>query len=108
MYFKVDEQEVFDEQDLDDLVPYVGHPGIMLYHHSICYFEPNQDFAMEMKDPGTYHPTDLQWRLEGCLVQVGPYPYLVIRRLPNWGWKLENQHVVLKRRDTRYHEEVKH
>ena len=101
VHFKILQDEVRDEADLAELQPYEGHPGVMLFHHSVSYFNPNGDFDMEMKDPDSHHPTDLRWRLERRTVQVGPYPYLVIKRQPDWGWKLENVHVVMLFRDTR-------
>mmetsp|Transcript_2698 Transcript_2698/g.4350 ORF Transcript_2698/g.4350 Transcript_2698/m.4350 type:complete len:162 (-) Transcript_2698:128-613(-) len=100
-YFKVLEDEVWDAGDVDQLIPCEGRPGIMLYQHSVCYFEPSNEFVMEMKHGETHHPVNLQWLWNGSLVQVGPYPHLVITRLPNWGWKLENVHVVMLFRDFR-------
>ena len=82
--------------------------GILLYHHSICYFkETNRDFKLVLKENvnfavgHTYHPTDLKWRWldVGKRIQVGPYPPLNIVRRKDWGWNLENQHVVLLFRD---------
>ena len=48
-----------------------------------------------------YHPNELQWRWvdKGTKVQVGPYPPLTITRKHDWGWRLENVHVVLLFRD---------
>mmetsp|Transcript_45184 Transcript_45184/g.110040 ORF Transcript_45184/g.110040 Transcript_45184/m.110040 type:complete len:612 (+) Transcript_45184:802-2637(+) len=43
--------------------------------------------------------SDLQWRwaVNGSKVQVGPYPPLKVkRRSDDWGWELENQHVVMR------------
>lgn len=101
-YFKVLEEEVWDENNLSQLIPYEGRPGIMLYKHSVCYFDSNNEFVMEMKEGESHHPMNLQWSWNyDCLVQVGPYPHLVIARLPNWGWKLENVHVVMLFRDSR-------
>lgn len=101
-FFKVLEEEVWDSNDLAQLIPYDGHSGIMLYQHSVCYFDPNNDeFVMELKDGEAHHPMNFQWQWNHNLVQVGPYPHLVITRLPDWGWKLENVHVVMLFRDSR-------
>jgi hypothetical protein len=101
MYFKILEEEVWDEADMSELIHYESHPGVMLYHHSVCYFDADNEFDMEMKEQGAYQPTGLQWRWEGHLVQVGPYPHLLITRLSDGRWKLENVHVCLFFRDSR-------
>jgi hypothetical protein len=57
-------------------------------------------FRMEVLDHvENAFTTDLLWRwaVNGSKVQVGPYPPLrVNRRCDDWGWELENQHVVMR------------
>lgn len=83
----------------DDTV--FGRPEISLHYHCTCYFEEEaKNFAFRMEDPeenDMHHPEGLTWRwiVEGKALQVGMYPPLVVYRLENWGFKLENQHVVL-------------
>lgn len=105
MYFKISRLDVLDDEDLDELEIYPDHEGLMLYHHSTCHFLDNKGFAMDMgNDEDNAHiPTDLKWRWieEGMLLQVGPYPPLSVSRRKDWGWKLENAHVVLVYRDAR-------
>ena len=104
MYFKIAEEEV-DETDRAFLTRYDDNEGVLLYHHSTCYFEesPSRDFQIVLRENvHSYHPTDLKWRwLEvGKRIQVGPYPPLnIARRTKDWGWNLENQHVILHFRD---------
>ena len=103
MYFKIAQDEV-DDDDRSYLTPYDDAEGILLYHHSTVYFEESEsrDFSIVLKQyVHSYHPTDLKWRwLEvGKRVQVGPYPPLTITRRKDWGWRLENLHVVLLFKD---------
>lgn len=101
MYFKIAQDEV-DDADRSFLTVYDEAEGILLYHHSTCYFEDGRDFLIVLKQyVHSYHPTDLKWRWldVGKRVQVGPYPPLTITRRKDWGWKLENLHVVLLFRD---------
>lgn len=100
------------------LEAYEGDRSILLYKHSTCYFDAPtprggggggtatttiRNFRMVILDhvQHAYHPTDLQWRWipghMGTKVQVGPYPPLCIsRRRHDWGWQLENIHVVIR------------
>jgi len=98
-----------------------GPEEISLHYHCVCYFDEataaatmsqsdgSRDgssereggqggFRMdESRDNDMHHPQDLSWHWihAGRTVQVGQYPPLVLHRRPNWGWKLENHHVVL-------------
>jgi len=78
--------------------PQMHRAGIKLHFHCVCYFDETQ-FLMDLprENEMMQHTTDLTWRwvVMGRALQVGPYPPLVVSRLENWGWKLENQHVVL-------------
>lgn len=97
MYFKINEEEV-DEEDREALEKYDEAENILLYHHSTCYFDESRDFRIELNQAvHSYHPTDLKWGwLEvGRRLQVGPYPPLTASRRNDWGWKLENMHVVM-------------
>jgi len=70
---------------------------VMLHFHGIVYFDED-DSVFRMDDPEEmHHPRGLtwQWVVEGKAVQVDQYPPLVVHRLENWGWRLENQHVIL-------------
>lgn len=101
MFFKIAQDEV-DDADRSFLTVYNESEGVLLYHHSTCFFEDSRDFQIVLKQyVHSYHPTDLKWRwLEvGKRIQVGPYPPLTITRRKDWGWKLENLHVVLLFRD---------
>jgi len=101
MYFKVNADEV-DEEDREGLEKYDESENILLYYHSQCFFEESRDFRIVLNHAfHSYHPTDLKWGwLEvGRRLQVGPYPPLTISRRRDWGWKLENTHVVLLLRD---------
>lgn len=101
MYFKIVEEEV-DDEDRESLLKYDEAENILLYHHSTCYFEENRDFRIELDQAiHSYHPTDLKWGwIEvGHRMQVGPYPPLTASRRKDWGWKLENLHVVMFFRD---------
>jgi F-box domain len=132
-----DEEEGDDENDdMDDdgnyaqsaahrgaLEVYEGNPLILLYKHSICYFDaPDsltdgagasattnrtiinnnnaRNFRMDVLEHVEHaFTTDLQWRwaVNGSKVQVGPYPPLhVKRRHDDWGWEMENVHVVMR------------
>ena len=89
-----------------------GDEDVSLHFHSICYF----DEAVEERDEGDpshppmgkfrlddsndrelEHPQNLTWHwlMEGKTVQVGQYPPLVVHRLDDWGWRIENRLVVL-------------
>jgi hypothetical protein len=83
LYFKVAESDL-EPSDAVGLIPCENHPGVLLYHHSVCYF--SEDFVFEMENP-TYHGGDLVWRWleERQLVQVGYYPPLTISRRSDWG-----------------------
>jgi hypothetical protein len=101
MYFKIAQDEV-EDADRSFLTVYAETEGVLLYHHSTCYFEETRDFSIVLNQHiHSLHPTDLKWRwLDiGKRVQVGPYPPLTITRRKDWGWKLENLHVVLLFRD---------
>jgi hypothetical protein len=106
MYFKI-EQDDLDEMDQENrnnenLQTYEEQQGILLYRHSTCYFRQDRDFRIVLKQyVHSYHPTDLKWRwLEmGKRIQVGPYPALTVSRRKDWGWKLENLHVVMYLQD---------
>lgn len=91
--FKASEIDL-EQSNVEGLVPYEGHPGVMLYNHTVCRF--GEDHVFEMEKP-TYHSGELSWRwLPGNRhVQVGHYPPLAISRTRNWGWQLENLYVVL-------------
>lgn len=87
-----------DEDFRDSLIPYGDDEETLLYHHSICYFLESYGFCMELKDHTMHHLTDLTWTRTGENaenVRVGPYPELTVRRHQDWGWTLENAHVVL-------------
>ena len=122
MYFKISIDDVEDPDDQPFLTIDPDSDRLSyLYHHSTCYFEEqNHDFRIVLKEQheGSYnHPQDLKWRWVvgdsssgsvtaaaaaaiGKRIQVGPYPPLTVRRnTKNWGWKLENTHVVLVFRD---------
>lgn len=101
MYFKINEDEV-DNEDREALLKYDEADNILLYHHSTCFFEESRNFQIRLNQAvHSYHPTDLKWGwLEmGRRLQVGPYPPLTVSRRNDWGWKLENGHVVLFFRD---------
>jgi hypothetical protein len=103
MYFKIATDDV-DDADRSFLTSYDdeeeggGDGTILLYHHSTCFFEESREFSIVLKQyVQSYHPTDLRWRWldVGKRLQVGPYPPLAVSRRKDWGWKLENLHVVL-------------
>jgi hypothetical protein len=100
MYFKIATDDV-DDADRSFLTTYDeegGNGNILLYHHSTCFFEESREFSIVLKQyVQSYHPTDLRWRWldVGKRLQVGPYPPLAVSRRKDWGWKLENLHVVL-------------
>jgi hypothetical protein len=99
-YFKIDPADVNDQDFLANLVPFEDDDTVLLYPHSICYFHENRDFTMELKEADLRHTTDLKWVNDGGhAIRVGPYPPLVATRKDDWGWKLENLHVVLYTRD---------
>ena len=92
MHFKV----IHEDQDV------IGRDvEISLHFHCKCFFdEEENEFAFRMEDSDDAelrHPQGLTWKwvVEGRAVQVGSYPAMVVHRLDNWGWKLENHHVVL-------------
>lgn len=84
---------------------------VSLHFHCICYFDeavreggggdvgpPVGKFRLdESNNREMEHPQNLTWHwlIEGRTVQVGQYPPLVIYRLDDWGWRIENRHVVL-------------
>jgi hypothetical protein len=96
-YFKIDPADVSDQDFLDNLVPYDDDTEVLLYPHSICYFHADtREFTMELREANIRHTTDLKWaRPDPRSVRVGPYPSLEATRQADWGWKLENTHVVL-------------
>jgi hypothetical protein len=99
-YFKIDPADVNDQDFLENLVPFEDDDSVLLYPHSICYFHENREFTMELKEADLRHTTGLKWNKDGeRLVRVGPYPPLVVSRKEDWGWKLENLHVVLYARE---------
>jgi len=71
--------------------------GMKLNFHSTCYFDENYEFQIktvresEIEQPGLCW----KWKLEGRTVQVGSYQPLVVSRLGNWSFKLENHQIVL-------------
>eukprot|EP00521_Asterionellopsis_glacialis_P004816 CAMPEP_0195267728 /NCGR_PEP_ID=MMETSP0706-20130129/12754_1 /TAXON_ID=33640 /ORGANISM="Asterionellopsis glacialis, Strain CCMP134" /LENGTH=176 /DNA_ID=CAMNT_0040322517 /DNA_START=26 /DNA_END=554 /DNA_ORIENTATION=- len=87
-YFKIAEDEVMDQEDLEELELYPDEPGMRLYQHSTCFFKDNHDFIMEMKDAEPFSASDMKWRWveEGKTLQVGPYPSLNVSRRDDWGW----------------------
>ena len=101
MYFKIEEEDV-DEAggNLDNnFQPYEDGEGILLYRHSTCYFRPDREFRITLQpNVHSYQPPDLRWRwIEvGKRIQVGPYPALTVSRRKDWGWQLENLHVIMK------------
>ncbi len=84
---------------------------VSLHFHCICYFdEANEGDGEDGREPsmGKFrlddsnssdleHPQNLTWHWckWGSILQVGQYPPLVVRRLDDWGWRIENRHVVL-------------
>jgi len=99
MFFKISEEDV-DEEDRQHLMPYKD--GVLLYPYSTGFFEESRSFHIDTSQiPQSYHPANLKWTwIEvGKQVQVGPYPPLTASRSNDWGWKLENLHVVLIYRD---------
>jgi len=94
MYFKL----IHQDQDIVD-----RDPEISLQYNCKCLFDEEESgFAFRMEEWGweeaeMHRPQNLTWKwvVPGKAVQVGFYPPLVIHRLLNWGWKLENKHVVL-------------
>lgn len=101
MHFKViyEEHELgrMVQQDDDDDDEEHSSGRIKLHFHSTCYFsDVNNEFRMDNRED-MMHQVDLNWRWirMGRAVQVGPYPPLLVSRRENWGWQLENAHVVL-------------
>lgn len=105
MFFKIEEEDADDVivETNEELQRYGEAEGILLYKHSTCYFRPDRDFRIVLRPnvAPTYRPTDLRWRwIEvGKQIQVGPYPSLTVTRRKDWGWKLENMHVVMYSQD---------
>lgn len=102
MYFKIETSQI-DQADLSSNWLYEDDFEMLLYHHSTCYFDDSRRFRVNIQNPmHDHHHTDLKWRwLEvGTQIQVGPYPPVTVVRRSDWGWKLENQHVVLVFRDS--------
>jgi hypothetical protein len=101
MYFKINDDEV-DDEDRGSLLEYDEADNILLYHHSTCFFDQSRDFRISLNQAvHSYNPTDLKWGWVemGRRLQVGPYPPLTVSRRKDWGWKMENGHVVLFFRD---------
>ena len=99
MFFKILQEDV-EEADRQHLLAYKD--GILLYPYSTAFFEDSRAFRIDVDQiPQSYHPANLKWTwIEvGKQVQVGPYPPLTASRSDDWGWKLENLHVVLIFRD---------
>ena len=97
MHFKVIYDEDYPDREGDDDEE-SSRGRIKLHFHSICYFsDVNHEFRMDNREDMMHHHMDLTWRwvCTGRAVQVGPYPPLIVRRRENWGWQLENAHVVL-------------
>ena len=98
MYFKV----VYDENEPDRVARVMSddeedpREKVKLHFHCTCYFsDVNNEFRTEFQE--NHHNMELNWtwvRL-GRAIQVGLYPPLRVSRLENWGWQLENAHVVL-------------
>ena len=65
--------------------------GVHLHFFCNCRFMENFDFVIDAENVLSY-PT---WTWTGETVKVGDYPPLMVNRLDNWGWKLENQNAVL-------------
>lgn len=101
MHFKIEEEDADDviAETHEELQRYDEAEGILLYRHSTCYFCPDRDFRLVLRPnvAPTYRPNDLRWRWlqAGKEIQVGPYPPLTVSRTKDWGWKLENLHVVM-------------
>ena len=101
MHFKILEEDTDDLflETTEELQRYDEAEGILLYKHSTCYFRPDRDFRIVLRPnvAPTYRPNDLRWRWieNGKQIQVGPYPSLTVTRRKDWGWKLENLHVVM-------------
>jgi hypothetical protein len=101
MHFKVEREDAGDVvmTTNEELERYDDAEGILLYRYSTCHFRSDRDFRLVLRPniAPMYRPTDLRWRwLEvGRRIQVGPYPSLTVSRTKDWGWKLENLHVVM-------------
>ena len=99
MFFKILEEDV-EQADRQHLLAYKD--GILLYPYSTAFFEDSRAFRIDVDQiPQSYHPANLKWTWVevGRQVQVGPYPPLTVSRRDDWGWQLENLHVVLIFRD---------
>ena len=99
MFFKILEEDV-EQADRQHLLAYKD--GILLYPYSTAFFEDSRAFRIDVDQiPQSYHPANLKWTWVemGRQVQVGPYPPLTVSRNDDWGWQLENLHVVLIFRD---------
>ena len=59
-------------------------------------FHPNNTLTSE---PSFSRTGELSWCFSGAdeYITVGQYPPLLITRLPDWTWKMENQHVIFTR-----------
>ncbi|KAG7340134.1 hypothetical protein IV203_006538 [Nitzschia inconspicua] len=102
MYFKIEEEDADDDviaETSDRLQRYDDDRSILLYKYSTCYFRHDRDFRLVLRPNAVpaYRPVDLRWRWlrMGSQIQVGPYPPLFVSRTEDWGWKLENMHVVM-------------
>jgi hypothetical protein len=102
MYFKIEEEDVDEaagENLENNLQPFEEGEGVLLYRHSTCYFRSDREFRMTLgPNVHGYQPPDLRWRWieAGKRIQVGPYPALTVSRRNDWGWQLENLHVIMK------------
>ena len=89
MYIKVMHQD-YDTMD--------QNAEMSLHYHCKCFFDEDESgCSIRMEESDELHPQNLKWRwiVPGQTVLIGMYPPLVVQRLDNWGWQLENHHVVL-------------
>ena len=94
MHFKI----MYDDESTYDAVENDHQERIRLHFHCICYFLENNEFHMDLpNEQEMYHPLDLEWHWvePGKQIRVGNYPSLHVRRLSNWGWKLENVNIAM-------------
>jgi F-box-like len=99
MFFEILEEDV-EVTDRRHFKPYKD--GILLIPYRSAVFEESREFRIDHNsNPDSFLPATLRWTwIEiGRQVQVGPYPPLIASRSDDWGWKLENLHVVLFARD---------
>ena len=99
LHFKVmsNDQEVASNRPrslYSDRIQRGQSEGVNLHFYCNCRFMENFDFVMDTENAMS-HPSYLAWTWTGEMVKVGDYPPLVVNRLDNWGWKLENHNAVL-------------